>query len=143
MKELVDRLVGLLSDPSAFWLVFGTILFCAFLLLVAFIESVILKKSLNAFVLGILFALFVYFGIQWGKGVAPTGAGYAWKFGVPPVGENLCPTDSPIKAALHQADTVRCFYYSPGSDNYNQVKANRCYARVDEARGDGCERPSF
>ena len=143
MKELVDRVVGLLSDPSAFWLVFGTILFCAFLLLVAFIESVILKKSLNAFALGILFALFVYFGIQWGKGVAPTGAGYVWKFGVPPVGEFLCPTDSPIKAALHRADTVRCFYYSPGSDNYNQVKPNRCYARVDEARGDHCERPSF
>lgn len=113
------------------------------MLLVGAVESLILKRPLNAFVLGILFAVFAFFGIHWGKGVAPTGSVHVWRFGVNPTSELLCPADSPIKGALYRAGTTRCFYYLPGADFYNQIKPDRCYARRDEAEADGCDHPSF
>ena len=143
IESILDSLIRFLADPSAFWLVYGVILFAAFLLLVGAVESLILKKPLNAFVMGTLFAVYVFFGVQWGRSVAPTGSVHVWKFGVEPASEFLCPADSPIKGALQRAGTTRCFYHFPGADSYNQIRPDRCYARREEAMADGCEQPKF
>ena len=138
-----DTLPRWLSDPSAFWLIYGTILFCAFLLFVATVENLILRKPMNAFLLGVLFAAFVYFGIHWGKNVAPSGPAYVWRFGVEPLSELACPAYHPIKGALTTSGDKRCTYYLPGADFYHQTRPDRCYVTREEAMADGCERSNY
>lgn len=143
LGAIKDQLLGWLSDPSAFWSVYGVILFCAFLLVVGTVENLILKKPLNAFLAGILFAAFVYFGIHWGKNIAPTSAVQLWQFGVEPTSEGTCPVSDPIKAVLNTSGQHRCTYYLPGDEFYNQTKPDRCYRRTEEAGGDKCGRSNF
>lgn len=143
MGDVVNKLLGLLSDPSGFWLVYGTVLFCAFLLLVGVVENVILRKPLNAFLMGILFAAFVYLGVYWGKSVAPVRSVFVWQFGAQPVPEGICPASAPIKAVVNASGSPRCTYYFPGDDFYNQIKPDRCYTRTDETRADGCAPSNF
>lgn len=140
---IADKILGWLSDPSAFWLVYGTILFCAFLLLVGTVENLILRKPINAFLMGILFAVFVYFGIHWGKSIAPTGSVHVWHFGEEPTSEGTCPASTPIKAVLRRSEASRCTYYLPNAEFYNQTKPDRCYLRVEQAKADGCEHSNF
>lgn len=138
-----DKLLEGLSDPAAFWFIYGTILFCVFLLVVGAVENLILQKPINAFLMGILFAAFVYFGIHWGKTIAPTGSVLVWRFGVEPTSESVCPVSNQIKAVLNTSGPHRCTYYLPGADFYNQTKPDRCYARREEAAGDGCAPSNF
>lgn len=140
--EIRGQLLRWLSDPAAFWFVYGTILFCCFLLLVGTVENLILKKPLNAFLMGVLFAAFIYLGIHWGKGIAPTSSAFVWQFGENPTSEGICPASAAIKAVLNKS-AERCIYYLPGADFYNQTKPDRCYARAEQARADGCAPPNF
>lgn len=141
--NIPDTFAEWLSDPAAFWLIYGTILFGAFLLFVGTVESLILKKPLNAFMMGIFFAAFVFFGIHWGKNIAPTGSAYVWHFGMEPTPEGSCPASTPVKAVLHLSGASRCTYYVPGAEFYSSTKADRCYVRVDQARADGCDPANF
>lgn len=140
---LLDRLIEWVSDPTVFWIIYGAILFCAFLALLGTVENLILKKNLNGFVMGILFAVFVYLGIQWGRNIAPKGSAHVWRFGVAPASELMCPASSPIKAILQTSGANRCLYYFPDADFYGQTRPDRCYAKREEAVADGCERSNF
>lgn len=138
-----DEILGWLSNPGAFWFIYGIILFWAFLLFVGTVENLILKKSINAFVMGGLLAAYVYFGIHWGRSIAPGSSVQAWQFGVAPSSEGICPASDPIKAALNTTGANRCTYYFPGADYYNQTRPDRCYARREQAMADGCAQSKF
>lgn len=141
--EIRSQLLRWVSDPAAFWLIYGTILFCCFLLLVGTVENLILKKPINAFLMGVLFAAFMYLGIHWGKNIAPSDPGVVWQFGVQPTADSTCPLPNSIKGVLNSTGADRCTYYLPDASFYNQTKPDRCYARREEAMADGCRPPNL
>ena len=136
VKGFVEETLGWLSDPPVFWVVYLIALFCGFLLILWTIENFFLKKPLNAFFMGILFAAVMYFGIQWGKAKQPITLYHDTGLGVAPVSTWQCPVSHPIKARV--APGAGCVHYAPGQGFYNNIKPERCYANRDQARSDGC-----
>jgi len=57
---------------------------------------------------------------------------------VPPKDAWTCPSDAPIKGNFTTYSGERCIYHPPGGQFYGKTKPERCYAREDEARRDGC-----
>jgi len=134
IREIIS---GWLSDPALFWVVFLIALFAGFLLILGMIENLILKKPLNAFIMGALFASVMYFGIQWGKAKQPGTQSVTAGLGVAPVSAYQCPTSHPIKSKVTTG--AGCIYYAPGDEFYNNTNPDSCYASRDQARSDGCK----
>jgi micrococcal nuclease len=71
--------------------------------------------------------------------VAQAPPGSKERPGVLPESAWACPAAYPVKGNVNPFSSPRCIYHVPDSELYGATKPDRCYATVDDARGDGCQ----